>query len=73
MKSGRPNRTRALAIAKRDAEIMKMEKANYPRDFIAAFAGIKESRLTQIINKGREKKNNTDGPQQNEVAGNLKK
>jgi hypothetical protein len=67
-KSGRPTKTEALAIAKRDVAIIAMDKNGYPRDYIAAYSGLTEGRIAQIIskNKGREE-DNQDDPDKNEV------
>jgi len=50
---GRPEKSEAIAIAKRNREIIKMSK-RYPIDYIAAYYGLTKGRVSQIIKQAKK-------------------
>ena len=51
MKSGRPTQSEAIAIQKRNEEILAMDQKGYPLDYIAAYYSLSKGRVVNILNK----------------------
>ncbi len=47
----RPNKNEAIAIKKRDDEIVEMKKKGYPLDYISSYFSLSKGRVVQIIKK----------------------
>ena len=51
----RPTKTEAIAIKKRDEEMLEMDRKNYPLDYISAYFSLSKGRIVQIIKKKKER------------------
>ena len=53
--AGRPNKNEAIAIQKRDEQIVAMDQKGYPLDYIASFHNLTKGRVVQILKAERKK------------------
>ena len=51
----RPNKNKAIAIKKRNDDILLMDQKGYPLDYIASFYNLTKGRVVQILKKQSEK------------------
>ena len=61
----RPNKTEAIAIKKRDGDIVAMNLKGYPLDYIASFCNLTKGRVVQILKKKSEQEKVDEGNKQN--------
>ena len=51
----RPTKQEAIAIRKRNDDILSMDQKGYPLDYIASFYNLTKGRVVQILKKQSEK------------------
>ena len=51
----RPTKQEAIAIRKRNDDILAMDQKGYPLDYIASFYNLTKGRVVQILKKQSEK------------------
>lgn len=61
----RPNKTKAIAIKKRNKEIVAMDEKGYPLDYLASYSNLTKGRVVQILKKESENKKVEEGNKQN--------
>ena len=49
--AGRPNKNEAIAIKKRNEELVAMKQKGYPLDYLASYHNLTKGRVIQIIKK----------------------
>lgn len=54
--AGRPNKNEAIAIKKRNEQIVGMNEKGYPLDYLASFHNLTKGRVVQILKNESEKK-----------------
>lgn len=54
--AGRPNKNEAIAIKKRNEDIVIMDKKRYPLDYIASYHNLTKGRVVQIVKEEAERK-----------------
>ena len=63
--AGRPNKNEAIAIKKRNDDIVAMDAKGYPLDYIASFYNLTKGRVVQILKKESENKKVEEGKKEN--------
>lgn len=57
----RPTKKEAMAIRKRNDDILSMDQKGYPLDYIASFYNLTKGRVVQILKKESENKKVEEG------------